>query len=165
MFKRFLDRVIKPFARFITFLAKKEVRDAGKVVTGETINSITPEITATSFFSPVTVELVADKSLQYIEDGRKPGGKFPVFKTANGYELFPRLDRWKKEVRFPGSDFQLAQTIAVKGIKPVPVITRSQDKIEGKLGRLEDELLDNADRELAGSFQEAVNRIRTIKIA
>lgn len=69
-------------------------------------------------------QVIAPKSLQYIQEGRKPGGKMPAIVGGKG-QVLPRreLMLWLLANRIPRSAwFPIMKRIAKRGIKPTPVI-------------------------------------------
>lgn len=130
---------------------KGVLTDYKKVATARTIRSISYEIIIRS--NGVRIKIQADKGLFFIESGRKKGGKLPVRKTADGFELFPRLQEWVEAVGYGGSHYLLAKGISERGIKGIPITEIVLQQIAQEVDRLvvnivREEVVQNLIREL-----------------
>lgn len=97
-----------------------------KIVTGKTANSLEVKN------NPFGFKLLAGRSLLFIQYGRKPKGKMPVYKKGNKFYLFPDLAAWKAKLGLKMSDFALARGIAKRGIKPFDVFNKATLEIGNK---------------------------------
>lgn len=113
---------------------KGQLVDARKVATKRTINSIQYEIAIQG--DNIKITITADKSLLFIESGRRKGAKLPV-KNVNGkFELVDRLQEWVDAVGYTGSHYLLAKGISERGIKPTNIINAAVDKISDEISDL-----------------------------
>lgn len=126
------------FAREVAFTLNDLYRDTltqrGKVVTGQTIDSLEVdfELLGTDYRFVVS----ADKSLLFIQTGRRKGAKYPMKKVNGEFVLVDRLKLWKDTVGFNGPDFILARSIVIKGIKGVPITDIVIERFRDELQRL-----------------------------
>jgi hypothetical protein len=95
------------------------IKRTKKVATGKTIAGIKIEGSTTGITA--SIKVIAPKSLQHIEKGRRKGAKLPVRKVGDRFELVPALEEWKRAVGYKGSDYMLAKGISERGIKPTPI--------------------------------------------
>lgn len=107
-----------------------------KFATRKTYNSIRGDRTTTSNRS--VIRIYADKALDFIISGRRPGARLPVVKVGDKFELVPELKEWVRAVGFQGPPYLLARKIAERGIKGVPitaiVLQRTEQKIRDMIG-------------------------------
>lgn len=104
---------------FETILQSKK-----KVATRKTINSLEIETT------PYGFQVKSNKSLLFIERGRKKGAKRPVYKSGGVFKLFPDLEEWKVAVDYQGSDYMLAKGISERGIPATPILDPVSQMVE-----------------------------------
>ena len=107
---------------------------ARKVATRKTIISIDYELTITSTFVKVTI--TADKSLLFIEKGRRKGAKRPVKKVGDKFELVEPLQEWVRAVGYTGSEYLLAKGISERGIEPTKITEIVVERIDKELREL-----------------------------
>ena len=140
--KEISDRVLD----LLILETERVLAEKKKVITGKTLRSLSGQSSETS--RRVLIKFLADESLNFIQQGRRKGAKYPGRVVNGKFEVFPELKRWKEAVGFQGSDFILARSISEKGIKPTPII-------EEVLGRVEQRVYDIIDEEwteVAGEF-------------
>lgn len=110
---------------------KKVLLQYRKVATKRTYNSLEKQVIKEG--ETYRVIIWSDVGMKYIITGRKKGGKLPVRKVGNKFELVPRLKAWAKAVFFTGSYYLLARKIARDGIKGIPIVEIAEADFEEKI--------------------------------
>jgi len=106
---------------YINELAK-QLQNAGKRATGTLIGSLDYRVQATGFGTKYTIVILAEEYLQYVDEGRRPGGKQPPLESIRAWTVVKGID--------PDLAFPIAKKIAEDGIKATHVIQKALDKME-----------------------------------
>lgn len=114
-----VNSVLEEYAEKFADLYKRKLNDDDKKATGNLIDSIKTSIQANG--ETLEVKLETPDYYTFVENGRKPGGKFPPLNVIEKWIQHKRIRPENREGRLPTQKqlaFLIGRKIAEEGIKP-----------------------------------------------
>jgi hypothetical protein len=143
-----LKKGLEKFGELAAKFMKETLSSKGKDATGNLMNNIKVEVDSKNDVQDIIIEM-PDYG-QYVDSGRKPGGKFPPP---------PAIKNWIKDkpirvrgISIDSAAYLIGKKISEKGIEPTPFIEQS---IERAFEQGEDLVLDALENDVAFTIEAA----------
>lgn len=129
-----LMKALDDYCKEFNALYKKQLRDGDKIASGTLLSSIETKIRFNG--TEIYATLYVADYYKYVENGRRPGGKFPpVLKIERWIEeknIVPRPDKNGKLPTTKQLAFLIGRKIAHEGIRPTNYIANTLSELNTK---------------------------------
>ena len=126
-----LEKVLEEYGVAVRNEYQDRLIKDGKIATGDLLNNVDFQIKQDGTIYEVGLNL--EYYWKYVENGRKPGGKFPPLNAIREWiKVKPVLPRPMKNGKLPTLNqlsFLIARGIANNGIKPLNALKKTTDEL------------------------------------
>lgn len=123
-FINYLNSTGKDATEFLTLLLMSH----NKVATGDLINSLDHKVLYE--IDKISLRIISNKTLLYVNDGRKPGGKFPPQKAIEDWINVKKIQ--PTGITTKQLTFLIQRSIAKNGIEGYPYIKELREYLKSK---------------------------------